>query len=313
MDKLNTYTSTGNKLLKHPELLLKLKRDKKAFPISLQVAPESRCNLKCVFCSNTNRDKYESLDKVELGKFIRSLWNKGLRTVEWTGGGDPTMYDNIQEMMIYSHALGLDQGLITNGVVLKETIHKRIIGLLKWVRISMNCLDYVDSISLPTIKGTLGFSYVINKNTNNDVFKKLGMYVKKHKPAYVRIVPDCQTTVERQIENNDYWSKMVYSWGEPYFYQAKMFSKPERCWWGHIKPFLLHDGFIYPCSSVVLNEDSDRSFHTKYRWFSMEEFVNHYQEKIIPFPNSSCNHCVFKPQNDLVDSLLNPIEMENFI
>ena len=56
---IRTFTSTGTKLIHHPDVVKKLQVDRIASPISLQVAPTSRCNLKCVFCSNANRSKHE--------------------------------------------------------------------------------------------------------------------------------------------------------------------------------------------------------------------------------------------------------------
>ena len=40
MNKLNTFTSTGSKLLNHPDLCKSLQY-KKAIPITLQIAPTS--------------------------------------------------------------------------------------------------------------------------------------------------------------------------------------------------------------------------------------------------------------------------------
>jgi hypothetical protein len=38
-----------------------------------------------------------------------------------------------------------------------------------------------------------------------------------------------------------------------------------------------------------------------------------YDVPIIPFGTESCNHCVFKGQNDLVDNILNPTTMSDFV
>ena len=70
----------------------------------------------------------------------------------------------------------------------------------------MNCLDYVNEIDLPEIKGVLGFSYVINEKTNADVLSRLDEHVKKYKPAYIRVVPNCRATNEEQEVNNRKYS-----------------------------------------------------------------------------------------------------------
>jgi MoaA/NifB/PqqE/SkfB family radical SAM enzyme len=284
-------------------------------PISLQVAPTSRCNLNCVFCSNANREKHEDLDLSSLTKVIDQLLPLGLRTVEWTGGGDPTLYHSINEAIEWTCKKGFEQGFITNGILVKEKLRPYTLSLLKWMRISMNSLDYVDSIDLDfsAFRGTLGFSYVWNEKTNNGTIDRLSIYAAKYNPAYIRIVPDCQATKEEQEENNIKLGQLIAGLGSPFFYQPKQFDNPDRCWWAYVKPFILHDGYVYPCSSVVLNTTSNYTFHKKFRWVHMDDLVDQYKEQSVPLSSSSCDHCVFKSQNDEVESLINPNGMENFV
>jgi MoaA/NifB/PqqE/SkfB family radical SAM enzyme len=303
-----TFTSTGSKILRHLDRLKEFQETGIIRPISLQVAPTSRCNLNCVFCSNVNRDKHEDLHIDELLTFISKL--PSLKTVEWTGGGDPTQYRFIKDAISYCHDKGLQQGFITNGI----DLHKlgSYITLLTWIRVSLNSLDYVDSIDIPEFKGTLGFSYVMNQKTTPFTLAKVRNFVEKHKPKYVRIVPDCQTSAEDLTAKNDYLSGVVKEWGAPYFYQDKTFSRPARCWWGHFKPFLLHNGFVYPCSSVVLNDTAERSFHEKFQWMTMKEYVDHVNHKAAPYDCKDCTCCVFGGQNALIEAAIDPT-MESFI
>ena len=314
MDKINKYTSTGRKLLHHSEMLHLMKNHHRARPLSFQIAPTNRCNLSCVFCSNVKRNKHEDISFPLLARTLEeNIPSTHKPTVEWTGGGDPTMYHSINSAIEYVANLGWQQGLITNGVLLRERISQYLLDKLAWVRISMNCLDYVEDIDIPKIKGTLGFSYVINSKTNNLTLKRLKQYAEAYEPSYIRIVPNCQATDEEQIKNNEEYSKLVASWGSPFFYQPKVFEKPIQCWWGWLKPFLLHDGWVYPCSSIILNDEADKHFHEKYRWTKWEDLHKKYYEQMLPFSSEKCHHCVFKTQNDLIEGLINPNGMENFI
>lgn len=313
MKTLDTYTSTGYKLIHHPDVLRKLKYFRMAAPVSLQIAPTSQCNLNCIFCSNVNRTEHESINSTELVDFLSALRFIGLKSVEWTGGGDPTMYLHINELISLCSTLGLRQGMITNGVALDRNVKKECLDKLDWVRISMNCLDYVKDIQVPSIKGTLGFSYVYNALTTDTTLSRLDEYVHRFHPSYVRIVPNCQSSDEEQERNNVILSEMVSEMGPPYFYQEKVFRKPSACYWCYLKPFLLHDGYVYPCSSVVLNSDAGRKFHEKYRWCKMSKLVLKYSETVEPFDSSSCHHCVFAPQNDMICDILDLKGMECFI
>ncbi len=314
MEELYTFTSTGDKLINHPDVVKLLKEQGRAKPISLQIAPTSRCQLKCSFCSNTNRDKQEDLEYSRITRFLQSMKDVDAKTVEWTGGGDPTLYHSINDLISIAHFLGFQQGMITNGLGF-DRLKPSSLDSLKWLRISMNCLDYVNDIEIPIlpINLTLGFSYVINGKTTIGTIDKLKKYVHRHGPDYVRVVPDCQIPVPEQKGTNIAYSKLVSEWGKPFFYQAKKFEKPEKCYWGYIKPFILHDGFVYRCSSVVLNDDAERSFHEKYRWCEMEDLLMNYMIKMDPFIPDSCEHCVFTKQNNLIKEIINPCEMWRFV
>lgn len=309
---LGLFTSTGERFLHHSDAIRHLELGY-GTPISLQVAPTSRCNLNCIFCSNANRTRHEDLDVDQIKDLIIQLKSLGLKTVEWTGGGDPSMYKQINEILEFCKLQDLKQGMISNGVATAERISQDSLDSLTWLRISLNCLDYVKDIKVPIMKGTLGFSYVINDLTTSETFKRLDEYVSKYSPTFVRIVPNCQTTDEQQEENNRIFGEMITKMGEPYFYQSKVFQRPDVCYWNYFKPFVLHDGWVYPCSSVVLNSSADRQFNEKYRWVKIEELASAYKNKVKSFPTENCDHCVFYNQNQMLESIINPPAMKDFI
>lgn len=313
MDSLNTWTSTGSKIMLHPDVIKRIQAERKGTLVTLQVAPESRCNLKCSFCSNAKREKHETLELGRITGLLLELIPRGLKCIEISGGGEPALYPYINGLIEFAYNFGLKIGLISNGILLKKNIHQDVLNQLSWLRVSMNGLDYIDSIVLPEIRGTLGFSYVMNEKTNKDVISKLNGYVEKYKPAYVRVVPNCRATNKEQETNNRNYSELIAKWGEPYFYQPKIFGKPDNCLWCYFKPFLLHDGFVYPCSSVVLNDTADVQFHDRFRWCPMEELPVKYDFPMESFSNEECNKCVFKQQNDMIESIFNPNNMADFI
>jgi MoaA/NifB/PqqE/SkfB family radical SAM enzyme len=312
MDVVSEYTSTGIKMLHHMKAITAF-LEGTATPISLQVAPTSRCNLKCTFCSNVNRSSHEDLNLEDLLHVIERLRKIGLKTVEITGGGDPTLYRYINELIENCYISGLQVGLITNGIELKDKVSDCNLDKLSWVRISMNCLDYVPDIKIPEIKGTLGFSYVINDRTTYHTLYKVRDYANEHQAKYVRIVPNCQASFEEQDKNNRTLPKLARELGHLFFYQTKEFRRPKECYWGYFKPFILHDSYVYPCSSVVLNDNSDRRFHERYRWCKMVNLPKLYSNNVVGLSSEGCEHCVFTVQNEMLIGLLEKTGMENFV
>jgi len=318
IDSVSNYTSTGMKLLHHPALLNSIKTLKRAMPITLQIAPTSSCNLKCSFCSNSKREQHESLNINDLKELLPKLKKVGLKAVEITGGGDPTMYKRINTLVKLCIDLGIDVGMITNGILLREKLLPNNYKKLKWLRISANALEYVDKIDIPAgLTGTLGFSLCIHKDINLiETSMRLRDHIDKYKPKYVRVVPDClpgdnEDAIRDRAKQYALVNAKIYN--GIFFYQDKVFDTPYRCWWNYIKPFLLHDGWVYPCSSVVLNSGAEGCFHRKFRWVEMADLPSMYNKTMVPLPTHYCDRCVFTTQNKAIDLLINRTGMENFI
>jgi organic radical activating enzyme len=185
------FTSTKTKLLHNLDRLVEVQSGIYR-PVSIQLAPTDKCNLNCIFCSVKNRDMDELTYK-EATAAVSDLVRLGAKTVEITGGGDPTLYGPINELLDFCLSLNLRVGLITNGILLNKKIEYQILERLTWIRVSLNGLDCMDDIYLNIPNNVvLGFSYVWNELSSKDKLEKVKSYKEKHNAAYARIVPDCR-------------------------------------------------------------------------------------------------------------------------
>jgi len=311
--KVETFTSTGGKLIHNPQWLREVIENGRILPLSIECAPESRCNLMCNYCSNKDRKTDESLSADVLLPVLESMRGLGTKTIQWTGGGEFLMHPQANLLIKECHRMGYQQGLITNGTMF-HALGKEALEKLTWVRVSLN-IEVLDRIIVPEIPETttLGFSCVVTEDMDEAWIKEIRNFVSAHNPEYVRVVTNCLVDNETQIANNDKLGKMVAEWGSPFFYQRKDFRKPAKCWWFWAKPFVHHDTYIYRCSSIVLNQDSENRFHEKYRVCKLDELPDQYKKKAFPVIPTSCESCVFAGQNDLIDSLLNKNGMESFV
>jgi hypothetical protein len=187
MTQLNeTFTSTGAKFFAHQEAMTKL-RNGRGQPIVTHVMLTDVCNHTCAFCSVQARTG-DSLVFENVMKYLDILRVYGLKAVILSGGGNPILYKcrrsgaNFDDVVDAIHARGLEIGLITNGMLMREFMYERgvegrmtireswgtvrpeTLDKLKWVRISMAGLDHKEcEVYVPDIdpkKTTLGFSYV---------------------------------------------------------------------------------------------------------------------------------------------------------
>lgn len=188
----DAFTSTGHKFFAHQEAMTNL-RNGKGQPIVSHVMLTDICNHSCAFCSVQARAG-DSLLFNDVLAYLDILLGFGLKAVILSGGGNPILYKckqtgkNFDDVVEAIHARGLEIGLITNGMPLKDydwieddgremarqswkTVHPLTLDKLTWVRISMAGLDHDErEVFVPDIdpeKTTLGFSYVAH-----DIFQE---------------------------------------------------------------------------------------------------------------------------------------------
>lgn len=189
--KLNTsFTSTGEKLFYHQEVMQKL-RDGKGQPIVTHIMPTDVCQHSCAFCSVQHRSG-DSLSMLQIRQYLDQLCTFGLKSVIISGGGNPLLYrcretgGDINMLIDEIHARGLEIGMITNGLPLKDygdrwswkTMRPETLDKLTWVRISLSGWDHVeDTVYTPDVNReitTLGASYVLHDIYMEPADKKHG-------------------------------------------------------------------------------------------------------------------------------------------
>jgi len=310
--KEQQFTSTHNKLLNHADRLGHIQKDNVWYPISLQVAPTELCNMNCEFCSVKNRGN-RSMKFGTLINYIDTFRILGIKSIEITGGGDPTMYEDINDLIYMCDSLfHLKIGLITNGIAL-DNITQDNLNRLEWLRISLNGLDYDMKPQVPKIMGTLGFSYVWNKKSFPHTLHQICKLANKHNVEYVRIVPDClniknQTELKKEVEDIINTNTGM----EKFFVQTKDYNVCSPCYMGGLKPFLYTDEYVYQCSAVALYE---RKFSEKWRICHAKD-AGKVWPRNYKFPdNSMCEKgkCFYSEHNKLLGEIQKKVLHSDFI
>lgn len=79
-----------------------------------------KCNLRCKHClNNSGLDIENSLTKKEVLELILKLYNAGVQEIRFTGG-EPLLFDGIEECITLANSLGLKTSVGTNGTLLTE-------------------------------------------------------------------------------------------------------------------------------------------------------------------------------------------------
>lgn len=208
MTSLTTqFTSTGEKLFWHQEAMQAL-RDGKGKPIHGWLAAHDICNHKCSFCSVGNRAG-DVLSFNTIQRYFETLVGLGLKAVTLSGGGNSILYRcketgvDFNGLVDFLHGLGLQIGVITNGMPMKEYPGGRIswnsvtpetLDKMTWCRISMSGIDHnhkEQQVFVPEFdpsRTTLGFSWIFSDSYEEP----------SHKHGWVSTPEDIKTPMEHR-------------------------------------------------------------------------------------------------------------------
>ena len=325
MNHLDIYSSTGFKYYRHFYMLESLRKGI-GKPHSLQISLINKCNLKCIFCSVSGRNLKDEWLFEDLIKSIEFFISAGIKTIEFSGGGEPTLYPQFNELVIFCKQRGLLLGLITNGLRLKD-IPCEILAQFEWIRISMVGLDYYEAIELPDKfpdNVTIGMSYVVGQKeyqgkrtywqSDFEQLMKIREYALKYKAKFIRIVPDCFSDEYEMNQIHEIYQSMCNTLGHPFLFQPKRQKQATQCRMDSVKPWLHVDGYVYPCNSISLNTDANRDFAPQYRlchWTEIEKYYSNRGNQSLKVNN--CDRCTFTENNKIIKELLEPMEMEEFL
>jgi len=142
----NSYYSPY-KVAHHEKRIEQLRRGELITPIFAQIDLTNACNLSCNFCSykfgNYAPDQMsdfsvrDRLNKDSTFKLLEDMKQLGVKALESTGGGEPTLHPDWKKIINYAKDLGYEQALVTNGTLLDD----EGIDLVKdfeWVRFSID-------------------------------------------------------------------------------------------------------------------------------------------------------------------------------
>lgn len=212
-ERTQRYSTWGDKLLQHPDVLLALKQGDLR-PITIQLAPNETCDSDCPFCSVADRPLKSYLPFAKIKKVLADFRTLGAKSVEITGGGNPMLYrdrisgETINDIVRFAVGIGLDVGIITNSASFKR-LSADVFDLVTWVRVSLIQLDEgknpedYDFCGFPQAK--LAFSYIIYEpcdssprtrssygGTTPDTIRRIAQLVELHPHVkFVRIAGDC--------------------------------------------------------------------------------------------------------------------------
>lgn len=110
------------------------------FPRMISVWPTHNCNMNCDYClfgELVNKDRV-NIDTRKFCDFITDVSKMGVEGIEFSGGGEPGLHPDLQEIAMHITANGMRVGILTNGTNIDA---EKICDVYSYIRVS---LDYAD-------------------------------------------------------------------------------------------------------------------------------------------------------------------------
>lgn len=133
------YRIDGHKLLHHFPRVAAWQRGEAVYPIYAEVSPSGSCNHRCLFCA-LDYLEYQPrfLDAGVMAERFAEMAGLGLKSVLFGGEGEPLLNRGFARMAGAGRAAGLDLALTTNGVLLRGGLLEAAVGLMQWIKVSLN-------------------------------------------------------------------------------------------------------------------------------------------------------------------------------
>lgn len=93
-------------------------------PLRMDCALTYACNVGCAHCYNVSGRKVVEISAGQWKSILKKIWDVGIPHVTFTGG-EPTMRDDLPELIQYAEELGLITGLLSNGRRLADPAYVR--------------------------------------------------------------------------------------------------------------------------------------------------------------------------------------------
>ncbi len=151
-----------SKALSHVDRLVDWRRGLKPAPVTVEWDLSNRCVLGCESChfahthtrgpwvttARTLPMAYDGTgDMADVELVTRALWQMreyGVKSIVWSGGGEPTTHPRWLDIVREAHRLGFEQGTYTLGGLLTQESAAWLRKLATWVVVSLDCATAAD-------------------------------------------------------------------------------------------------------------------------------------------------------------------------
>ncbi len=232
-----TSPFTPLKIIRHRDILDALVAGDVPSPVTVEIDPTNKCNHKCPGCMYAafKQASPDSLSDHFLCSLIIELSQMGVKSVIFTGGGEPLVHPKCVEAIDQACSVGLEVALVTNGELLTDECIPTLVRACTWIRVSLDaatpdthcdCHGLSDRTRFETVTKniralvkqkrasksdvTMGLSFLVQPQNFEEAYaaaalaEDMGVSYIQFRPIYsrgfsleTRILGSCRSQVER--------------------------------------------------------------------------------------------------------------------
>lgn len=128
------------KILNHWDALSGLFKGKNLAPVSCEIDPSNLCNHNCIWCMyrDFKNKKKMMIPREIFFNLIRELGIGGVKSITFTGGGEPLTNPATVEGLYKVRRAGMEVGLVTNGGLMTSAVSGAIVESCAFLRVSLD-------------------------------------------------------------------------------------------------------------------------------------------------------------------------------
>ena len=140
----------------HLDKIAAMRKGLQVAPAQVQLILSDTCNQSCAFCSyrmetgfsseqfvvmesdgTRNINPKRSISTKKALEILDDCASIGVKAIQFTGGGEPTVHSDHLLLFEYAQNLGLETALVTNGILFRPG-WEQVLPKMKWVRVSID-------------------------------------------------------------------------------------------------------------------------------------------------------------------------------
>ena len=312
-------------------------------PLHVRIKPTNICAHNCWYCAYRN-DNYQlgedmqlkdSIPKEKMDEIITDLVNMGVKSVTFSGGGDPFYYPYLLDTAKMLSQNNIKFAALTNGANLKGEIAKIFAQNATWLRISIDGWDDISYAKYRSIKEGeyskvinnlkefkklqgdcyLGISIVVDKDNASHIYEMIQTFyeigVNSVKVSACLIgddvdeinlyhkpyLEDTKEQIQKAIED---FSNNSFEIQDSYYEITSRYEKNYNwCPYVQINPVIGADMVVYSCHDKAYTSDGKLG---DIKNISFKDMWNSNKEQFYKInPQKDCNHhCMVNIQNQYI-------------